>query len=65
MLGIKLWIQELKTEKTELISERKLTKGRLSSKELNPEDFKKFDNEFGLKIDKISKKIETLEKLAK
>jgi len=65
MLGIKLWIQELKTEKAELISQRKLTKGRLSSKELDPEDYKKLDNEFALKIDKITKKIETLENLAK
>ena len=65
MIGIKLWIQELKTEKAELIGERKLNKGRLSSKELGDEDFKKLDNEFALKIEKIAKKIETLEKLIK
>ncbi|MFX1383241.1 MAG: zinc ribbon domain-containing protein [Promethearchaeota archaeon] len=65
MMGIKLWIQELKTEKAELIGERKLNKGRLSSKELGQEDFKKVDKEYALKIEKITKKIETLEKLIK
>ena len=65
MIGIKLWIQELKTEKAELIGDRKLNKGRFSSKELSQEDFKKVDNEFALKIEKITKKIETLEKLIK
>lgn len=62
-MGIKLWIQELKTEKAELIGDRKLNKGRLSSKELPAEEFKKLDNDFALKIEKVTKKIETLEKL--
>jgi len=65
MMGIKLWIQELKTEKIETTGERKLNKGRLSSKEITEEEFKASDNDFKLKIEKIGAKIKTLESLIK
>ena len=65
MLGIELWIQELKTEKTEAIGERKLNKGRLSAKELTEEEFQSSDNDFKIKIDKLGAKIKTLESLIK
>ncbi|MFW9988201.1 MAG: zinc ribbon domain-containing protein [Candidatus Odinarchaeota archaeon] len=63
--GMKLWIQDLKLEKTEISGERKLTKGRLHSKELTEEEFKKTDKEFDLRLKKIDAKIKTLEKLTK
>ena len=65
MLGIKLWIQDLKTEKAELIGEQKLNKGRFSSKEISQETYQSRDNDFKLQIEKVSKKIETLQKLIK
>lgn len=65
MLGIKLWIQELKTEKAEAIGERKLNKGRLSAKEIEQDEFKKSDNDFKLRVDKLGAKIKTLESLIK
>lgn len=65
MMGIKLWIQEIKTEKVEMTGERKLNKGRLSSKEITQDDYKKSDSDFQLKIDKLSAKIKTLESLIK
>ena len=65
MMGIKLWIQELKTEKVEMTGERKLNKGRLSAKEITQEDFKKSDSDYKLKLDKLGAKIKTLESLIK
>jgi len=65
MMGIKLWTQEIKTEKAETTGERKLNKGRLSSKEITQDEFKKSDNDFKLKIDKLSAKIKTLDSLIK
>jgi len=65
MMGIKLWIQELKTEKVEMTGERKLNKGRLSAKEITQDEFKKSDSDFKLKLDKLGAKINTLESLIK
>ena len=65
MLGIKLWIQELKTEKAEATGERKLNKGRLSAKEIKQDEFKKSDYDFKLRLDKLGAKIKTLESLIK
>jgi len=63
--GMKLWIQDLKLEKTEMSGERKLTKGRFHSKELTEEEFNEADKEFDLRLKKINAKIKTLEKLTK
>ncbi|MFX1313751.1 MAG: zinc ribbon domain-containing protein [Promethearchaeota archaeon] len=63
--GMKLWIQDLKLEKAELSSERKLIKGRFHAKELSEEDFNKKDKDFDLKLKKIDTKIKTLEELTK
>ncbi|NVM36948.1 MAG: hypothetical protein HWN81_15235, partial [Candidatus Lokiarchaeota archaeon] len=63
--GMKLWIQDLKLEKTEMSGERKLNKGRFHSKELTEEEFNKTDKEFDLRLKKINTKIKTLEKLTK
>ena len=65
MMGIKLWIQELKTEKTELMGEQKLNKGRHSSKEISKDVYKSSDDDYKLKIEKMAKKIETLQGLIK
>jgi hypothetical protein len=61
--GIKLWIEEMKEEKTELITERKFNKARFSSKEVSEEEFKIKDEEYNTKIEKINSKINTLEDL--
>jgi len=63
--GMKLWIKELKMEKTELQAERNLNKGRYHAKEIPKEDFEKKAKEFDTKLKKIDVKIETLEKLTK
>ncbi len=63
--GMKLWIQDLKLEKAELSSERKLNKGRFHAKEISEEDFNKNDKDFDLKFKKIDTKIKTLEELTK
>ncbi|MHA2039003.1 MAG: zinc ribbon domain-containing protein [Promethearchaeota archaeon] len=63
--GMKLWIQDLKLEKTELSGERKLNKGRFHSKEIEEEQFKGLDKEFDLRLKKINTKIKTLEELTK
>ncbi len=63
--GMKLWIQDLKLEKTELSGERKLNKGRFHSKEIAEEQFQGLDKEFDLRIKKINTKIKTLEQLTK
>ena len=63
--GIKIWIQELKEEKTTLIGERKLNKGRLSAKEIAEEEFKIKDSEFEKKLKKLDSKMGTLQDLSK
>jgi len=63
--GMKLWIKELKMEKTELRGERNLNKGRYSAKEISEEDFKKKNKEFETKLKKIDVKINTLQNLTK
>jgi len=65
LVGMKLWIQDLKLEKTELSGERKLNKGRFHAKEITEEEYKKNDKDFDLKLKKINTKINTLEKLTK
>ena len=62
---MKLWIQELKLEKAELSSERKVNKGRFSAKEISEEEYQENDKEFDLKLKKSISRLETLEKLAK
>ncbi|MFX0006118.1 MAG: zinc-ribbon domain-containing protein [Candidatus Hermodarchaeota archaeon] len=61
--GMKLWIKDLKLEKAELNSERKLNKGRFHAKEITEEEFQKNDKDFDLKIKKADTKIKTLEDL--
>jgi hypothetical protein len=63
--GMKLWIQELKLEKAEIASERKLNKGRFSAKEISEEDYKKNDKGYDIKLNKITTKVNTLEELTK
>lgn len=63
--GMKLWIQDLKLEKVELSSERKLNKGRFHAKEISEEEFNNNDKDFDLKLKKINTKIKTLEELTK
>jgi len=63
--GMKLWIQDLKLEKVEISSERKLGKGRFHAKEINEDEYKEKDKEFDLKLKKINTKISTLEQLIK
>ncbi|TFG26391.1 MAG: hypothetical protein EU532_09905 [Promethearchaeota archaeon] len=63
--GIKLWIKELKLEKTEINSERNLNKGRFHAKELPNDAFKNKEKEFETRLKKIDVKIKTLEELVK
>ncbi len=63
--GMKLWIQDLKLEKTELSGNRKLNKGRFHAKEITEDEFKAKDKDFDLKLKKIKTKIDTLENLTK
>ncbi|MHA1913291.1 MAG: zinc ribbon domain-containing protein [Promethearchaeota archaeon] len=63
--GMKLWIQDLKLEKTELSADRKLNKGRFHSKEISENDYKEKDKDFELRVKKIETKIRTLEELTK
>jgi len=63
--GMKLWIKDLKLEKTEISGDRKLNKGRFHAKEITEEQFKEIDKDFDTKLKKINTKIETLEKLIK
>ncbi|MHA1985019.1 MAG: zinc ribbon domain-containing protein [Promethearchaeota archaeon] len=63
--GMKLWIQDLKLEKTEMSGERKLNKGRFHSKEITEVEYKEKDKEFDLRLKKIETKIKTLEQLTK
>ena len=64
-IGMKLWIQDLKLEKAELSSDRKLNKGQFHAKEISEEQYKEKDKDFDLRLKKIDTKIETLEKLTK
>ncbi len=63
--GMKFWIQDLKMEKAELSSERKLNKGRYHSKEITEEEFHTNDKEFDLRLKKNQTKIKTLDQLTK
>jgi len=63
--GIKLWIKELKLEKTEINSERNLNKGRFHAKELTDDTFKNKEKEYETRLKKIEVKIKTLEGLVK
>ncbi|MFW9865610.1 MAG: zinc ribbon domain-containing protein [Candidatus Thorarchaeota archaeon] len=63
--GMKLWIKDLKVEKTELSGEQKLNKGRFHAKEISEEEFKGKDKDFDLRLKKIETKIKTLEELTK
>jgi len=65
LLGIKMWISELRAEKTEIVTNRKVLKGQLSSKEINKEEFQEKDDDFDKKLKKMTSKIVTLENLAK
>ncbi|MFX0145555.1 MAG: hypothetical protein ACFE9C_15935, partial [Candidatus Hodarchaeota archaeon] len=63
--GMKLWIQDLKLEKTEMFGDRKLNKARFHAKEITEEEFNEKDKDFDTRLKKINTKIETLEKLIK
>lgn len=63
--GMKLWIQDLKSEKAEISGKRKLNKGQFHSKEISEEDYTERDKDFDLRLQKINTKINTLEKLTK
>ena len=63
--GMKLWIKELKMEKSDIKAERNLNKGRFSAKEIEEEGYKEKDKEFEVKLKKIDVKITTLENLIK
>ncbi|KKK46129.1 hypothetical protein LCGC14_0815080 [marine sediment metagenome] len=65
IIGMKLWIQDLKMEKAELSSERKLNKGRYHSKEITEEEFQANDKDFDLRLKKNQTKIKTLDVLTK
>ena len=64
-VGMKLWIQDLKLEKAELSSERKLNKGQFRAKEISEEQYQGNDKGFDLRLKKIDTKIKTLEELTK
>ncbi len=65
IIGMKLWIQDLKLEKAELSSERKLNKGQFHAKEITEEQYIEKDKDFDLILKKIDTKIKTLEELTK
>ncbi|MFW9939917.1 MAG: zinc ribbon domain-containing protein [Candidatus Thorarchaeota archaeon] len=65
IIGMKLWIQDLKLEKAELSSERKLNKGQFHAKEITEEQYEEKDKDFDLRLKKIDTKIKTLEELSK
>jgi len=65
IIGMKLWIQDLKMEKAELSSERKLNKGRYHSKEITEEEYHSNDKDFDLRLKKTQTKIKTLDQLTK
>ncbi|MHA2431168.1 MAG: hypothetical protein ACXACC_09105 [Promethearchaeota archaeon] len=63
--GMKLWIRELKMEKSDIKAEKNLNKGRFSAKEIEEEVYKEKEKEFEVKLKKIDVKITTLEDLIK
>ncbi|MHA2391351.1 MAG: zinc ribbon domain-containing protein [Promethearchaeota archaeon] len=63
--GMKLWIQDLKLEKTEISADRKLNKGRFHAKEISEKEYKGKDKDFDLRLKKIETKIRTLSDLTK
>jgi hypothetical protein len=63
--GMKLWIRELKLEKTELQTEVNLNKGRFSAKEISETEYNDKHKDFDIKLKKIDIKINTLEDLIK
>ncbi len=65
IVGMKLWIQELKMEKIEIRADKNLNKGRFSAKEISDEAYEVKNKEFEIKIKKIDVKIKTLEDLTK
>ena len=65
IVGMKLWIKELKMEKVEIQSEKNLNKGRFSAKEISDEAYEAKNKEFEIKVKKIDVKIKTLEDLTK
>ena len=65
VVGMKLWIRELKMEKVEIQAEKNLNKGRFSAKEISEEVYKVKNKEFEIKLKKIVLKIKTLEDLTK
>ncbi|MBY8979435.1 MAG: hypothetical protein KGD72_03510 [Candidatus Lokiarchaeota archaeon] len=65
IVGMKLWIKELKMEKVEIQSEKNLNKGRFSAKEISDEAYDAKNKEFEIKVKKIDVKIKTLEDLTK
>ncbi len=65
VLGIELWIDEIKEEITELTTERSFNKGRFSAKEISADDFKGKDLGYEKQINKLKKKIKTLQNLTK
>ncbi len=65
VVGMKLWIKELKMEKVEIQAEKNLNKGRFSAKEISEEPYEAKNKEFEIKLKKIEIKIKTLEDLTK
>ncbi|MBN1216829.1 MAG: zinc ribbon domain-containing protein [Candidatus Lokiarchaeota archaeon] len=63
--GMKIWIGELKVEKTDIIGSLKLNKGQFSSKEIDKETYEKNRKDLEFKLKKTNAKIITLEKLTK
>jgi len=65
IVGMKLWINELKMEKIEIRADKNLNKGRFSAKEISDEAYEAKNKEFEIKLKKIDVKIKTLEDLTK
>ena len=65
VVGMKLWIKELKMEKIEIHLEKNLNKGRFSAKEITEDVYQVKNKEFEIKVKKIDLKIKTLEDLTK
>ncbi|MBY9008019.1 MAG: zinc-ribbon domain-containing protein [Candidatus Lokiarchaeota archaeon] len=63
--GMRIWIGELKIEKTDIIGNLKLNKGQFSSKEIDKEIYEKTKKDLEFKLKKNNAKITTLEKLTK
>lgn len=63
--GIKLWIEDMIDEKSEVSTAKSFNKARYSSKEILEDEFKEKDVIFEKKLDKVISQIETLTKLAK